>query len=103
MAKENKLIFGIYFDFYSSLLTDRQRDVISMFYQHDMSLAEIAKEYDISRQAVAVVIKRTEKLLLYYEEKLKLFEKSKKIIDFLESQKNIDVKVKEKIEEILEE
>ena len=103
MAKENKLIYGIYFDYYSSLLTKQQSEVMSMFYQDDMSLSEIAEVYNISRQAVAIVIKRSEKLLLHYEEKLKLFEKNKRIFDFLDSQKGIKEEAKTVIKKILEE
>lgn len=62
-------------DFYQSLLTDKQRSYMSLYYFDDYSLGEIAEEYDISRQAVYDNIKRTEAMLEEYETKLKLLEK----------------------------
>lgn len=63
------------FDFYGELLTDKQKEIYELFYQNDMSLSEIAGELDISRQAVRDQLKRTEKILSDYEDKLKLVEK----------------------------
>lgn len=59
-------------DFYASLLTDKQQYVLELYYEHDLSLSEIAEEMGISRQAVHDLIKRAEGLLNDYEEKLKL-------------------------------
>ncbi len=63
------------FDFYGELLTDKQKEIYELFYQNDMSLSEIAGELDISRQAVRDQLKRTEKILSDYEDKLKLVDK----------------------------
>lgn len=59
-------------DFYSQLLTEKQREIIMFYYNDDLSLSEIAEEFNISRQAVYDTIKRTEKILYDYENKLKL-------------------------------
>ena len=61
------------FEFYATLLTDKQMNYIELYYADDYSLAEIAEEFNISRQAVYDNIKRTEKGLESYEEKLHLF------------------------------
>ena len=61
------------FEFYATLLTDKQMNYIELYYADDYSLAEIAEEFNISRQAVYDNIKRTEKVLESYEEKLHLF------------------------------
>ena len=61
------------FEFYATLLTDKQMNYIELYYADDYSLAEIAEEFDVSRQAVYDNIKRTEKVLESYEEKLHLF------------------------------
>ncbi|WP_326716599.1 putative DNA-binding protein [Vagococcus jeotgali] len=61
------------FEFYSTLLTEKQMNYIELYYANDLSLGEIANEYDVSRQAVYDNIKRTEKLLETYEKKLHLF------------------------------
>lgn len=65
-------------DAYDILLTEKQRDIMSLYYKEDFSLAEIAENMDISRSAVSDTIKRSEKILCEYEEKLKLNEKFKK-------------------------
>lgn len=66
------------FDFYQSLLTDKQRSYMELYYLDDLSLGEIAEEYEISRQAVYDNIRRTEMMLEEYETKLNLFEKFQK-------------------------
>ncbi|WP_108669725.1 putative DNA-binding protein [Peribacillus acanthi] len=63
------------YDFYQSLLTEKQKSYMSLYYLDDYSLGEIADEYDVSRQAVYDNIKRTEAMLEEYEAKLLLFEK----------------------------
>lgn len=63
------------FDFYQSLLTDKQRSYMELYYLDDLSLGEIAEEYEISRQAVYDNIRRTEMMLEEYETKLNLLEK----------------------------
>ena len=66
------------YDYYSSLLTDKQRNYMSLYYHEDYSLGEIAEQTKVSRQAVYDNIKRTENLLENYEENLKLYEKNTK-------------------------
>ncbi|WP_100330885.1 putative DNA-binding protein [Bacillus xiapuensis] len=63
------------YDFYQSLLTDKQRSYMSLYYLDDFSLGEIAEEYKVSRQAVYDNIKRTELMLEEYESKLLLLKK----------------------------
>ncbi|MDO4301040.1 MAG: putative DNA-binding protein [Clostridia bacterium] len=76
-------------DFYGELLTCKQRSVMSSYYFDDYSLNEIAEEHSITRQAVQDMIKRTEKLLKQYEQKLMLVDKY--------------LKRKEKVENIVKE
>ncbi|WJY28763.1 MULTISPECIES: putative DNA-binding protein [Sporosarcina] len=63
------------FDFYQSLLTDKQRIYMELYYLDDLSLGEIAEEYNVSRQAVYDNVRRTEAMLEDYEAKLMLFGK----------------------------
>ena len=59
-------------DWYDKLLTDRQLDVMKLYYREDLSLTEIAENLKISRSAVYDLIKRTSALMEDYESKLKL-------------------------------
>lgn len=61
------------FEFYAALLTDKQMNYIELYYADDYSLAEIAEEFQVSRQAVYDNIKRTEKILEEYERKLHMY------------------------------
>ena len=61
------------FEFYAALLTDKQMNYIELYYADDYSLAEIAEEFGVSRQAVYDNIKRTEKILEDYEMKLQMY------------------------------
>ena len=66
------------YDYYVSLLTEKQRNYLSLYYHEDYSLGEIAEQTKVSRQAVYDNIKRTENLLEHYEDNLKLYEKNTK-------------------------
>ena len=61
------------FEFYAALLTDKQMNYIELYYADDYSLAEIAEEFGVSRQAVYDNIKGTEKILEDYEMKLHMY------------------------------
>ena len=72
---ENRLVekigeLTLLFDFYGELLTARQREIISLFLEEDYSLGEISSSLQIIRQAVHDAIKKGEKSLYFYEEKL---------------------------------
>lgn len=63
------------FDFYGELLTEHQRSVYEEVVMNDCSLSEAAEQYQISRQGVHDLVKRCDRTLLGYEEKLHLVEK----------------------------
>lgn len=83
------------FDFYGELLTEKQKQVFSLHYQDDLSLSEIGEELSISRQAVRDQLKRTEKILLDYEQKLGLVarfqEQKKSVRQMLEIMQDLEV------------
>ncbi len=72
---ERKTRYNLLYDLYQELLTDRQKQFTELYFQDDLSFAEIAEEFAISRQGVYEHIKRTEKLLDEYELKLGLLSK----------------------------
>jgi uncharacterized protein len=72
---EKTMRINYLYDFYQSLLTDKQKSYMSLYYLDDYSLGEIAEEFEVSRQAVYDNIKRTEAMLEEYEAKLLLFQK----------------------------
>ena len=58
------------FDFYGDLLTDRQQEIYEDVVMNDMSLSEAAEAYGISRQGIHDTLKRCERTMQEYEEKL---------------------------------
>lgn len=73
---EERIEISMLLDYYGILLTDKQRDVMTLYYNDDLSLAEIAELNHTSRQAIHDLIKRCDKQLLVYETKLNLLQKS---------------------------
>ncbi len=66
---------SLLYDFYGELLTNHQKEVYEQFVLEDLSLSEIAQSAGISRQGVHDMVKRCQKTLEGYEEKLHLVEK----------------------------
>lgn len=66
---------SLLYDFYGALLTERQRGVMELYHEENLSLAEIAAEMGISRQGVHDALKKAERALKEYETKLGLVEK----------------------------
>lgn len=79
MSSEKNLEVAVLLDLYSGLLTDKQRDVIDLYYNEDLSLGEIAECENITRQGVRDSIKRGEQVLFEMEAALGLAEKSKRL------------------------
>jgi predicted DNA-binding protein YlxM (UPF0122 family) len=67
---EKNLRLVLLFDTYGALLTDEQKNMFDLYYNEDLSLAEIAESNGLSRQGVRYAIKHAEEALLNYEEKL---------------------------------
>ena len=70
MAKNMEIT--LLFDFYGDMLTEKQRDMIELYYGNDLSLSEIAENEGITRQGVRDSIKRAENQLIEMEERLGL-------------------------------
>lgn len=83
MELEKTLIMNSLFSFYGKLLTPKQAQYMSDYYEEDYTLAEIAANHGVSRQAVYDSIKRAEEMLIDYESKLHLvqeFEQRKEVL-----------------------
>ena len=97
---------SLLYDFYGELLTAHQRRIYEDVVFNDMSLSEIAAEQGISRQGVHDLVRRCDKTLSDYEEKLKLVEKfrqTKKMVEEIrqltrEYQQTQDMSLIQKIE-----
>ena len=63
------------YDFYGDLLTPRQKEFYDLYYNDDLSLSEIAENYDITRQGVRDIIVRAERALEDIEEKTGLIQR----------------------------
>ena len=72
---EKIIAMSLLFDFYGQLLTIKQQEILIMYYNDNYTLVEIAKELGVSRQAVYDSMKKAEKILYDYEDKLGLTNK----------------------------
>ena len=77
------LELSLLLDFYGGLLTEKQRTVTAMYYDEDLSLAEIAEAQGISRQGVRDTVKRAEQQMLEMEATLGLAARFRRITDGL--------------------
>lgn len=107
---ENRFEISILIDYYGTLLTEKQFNVMTLYYNEDLSLAEIAEINKTSRQAIYDLIKRCSKQLHSYDEKLNLSKKNDKrygikeeLMAELNKNSNLDKDIKKYIDEKLEE
>ena len=84
---------SLLYDFYGQLLTKKKQAVMELYHEENLSLAEIAAEFNISRAAVYDSLKKAEKTLKEYEEKIGLLEK------FMKTKEAIE-KIDERIDDI---
>ena len=69
-AMEKKVLLSWLLSFYGSMLTENQREMARLHWEEDLSLAEIAGQFAVSRQSVHDTVNRTERQLEALEEKL---------------------------------
>lgn len=95
------------YDFYGELLTDHQRQVYEAVVLNDYSLSEVAEDLGISRQGVHDMVKRCNKILAGYEEKLQLVRKfiniKEKVNQIHKLMKNCSQETKETLMQQIEE
>jgi hypothetical protein len=114
---EERVEISILVDIYGELLTEKQKEIMALYFNEDLSLSEISEITNTSRQAIHDIIKRCHKLLVEYERKLCLLKKAtegRKLRDELavllnelrsltnsENSNNIILKIEEKIDSYL--
>lgn len=106
---DNKYEYVMLLDFYGQMLTQKQFEILDLYYNNDYSLGEISNYLEISRQAVYDNLKRGKNSLVSLEDKLSLIkrfneykiqiEKIDKILEELDLE-NINIKDKDRILEI---
>lgn len=90
-------------DFYGTLLTSKQDEMLRLRYDEDLSFGEIAEICGVSRQAVLDSINKGERHLAEFEENLKCLDKQRRIVALLneiESAGEIDAFIKDRIAQI---
>jgi len=88
MVKNQAYRMALLYDFYGDLLTDRQKEFYDLYYHEDLSLAEIAENFGITRQGVRDVIVRAEATLSDIEDKtgiIRRFHKGQEQIKLIEN------------------
>lgn len=96
---EDREYLILLYDYYGELLNDMQREYFELYYFDNLSLSEISENDGKSRNAIHKCIKSSSSKLYEYEEKLKLYEKSKKIENIID--KIDDDKIKEELRELV--
>lgn len=79
MKMDKRVQLSMMLDLYGELLTDKQKDIMDLYFNDDLSLAEISEINSTSRQATYDIINRCQKLLFHYDSKLNLLEKEMSI------------------------
>lgn len=72
------------FDVYGKLLTDKQREIFSSYFDYDLSLSEIAESQGTTRQNVYDAVKKVKEKLDEYEKILRLASKNSQITEIAE-------------------
>lgn len=92
---ENEIYLTKLYDYYSSILTDKQRQYFEDYYFNNLSLLEISENYHISRNAVHKQIKEVVLKLEDLESKLKIYEKEKELEKMFENNPDVLNKIKQ--------
>ncbi len=80
---KNFVYYNNIYDYYKELLTDKQREYFEDYYQDNLTLSEMATNYNVSRNAIHKQLKETIKILENYESKLCLYKKFNEIIELV--------------------
>lgn len=98
---------NLLYDIYAPLLTERQQEILQLYFSDNYSLGEIASEYKISRQAVYDLIKRGLASIEKLESKLglyKLFNDQQELLaeaDLLLVKKELSIEDRQRLQAII--
>ena len=104
MNIEERVKIAVLVKYYGKLLTDKQREVIIMYVDNNLSLAEVSEELNISRQAVKDTLDNALSALEKYEAELKFIARDEKLKNTIENKpmSSIDMATRFEILAILE-
>lgn len=102
MNIEERVQIAILSKYYGKLLTDRQQDILNMYVDNNLSLAEVSEELGISRQAVKDALDNSMVTLKNAEEKLRFIARDANIKHTIEENKNLDMMTKIQLIALLE-
>ena len=92
---DNMAFESLLYDFYGVLLTDKQREVMELYHEENYSIVEIADELGVTKQAIHENLRKSEKILRSYEEKLGLMKSLLETRELIEAiDKKIDVLIR---------
>lgn len=68
------IYIGQLYQIYGFLLTNKQKEIVELYYNENLSLSEIAEEKNVSKSYIGKIVSDVRKKLLYYEENIKHYE-----------------------------
>ena len=91
------------YDFYQSLLTEKQQKYIELYYLEDFQFSEIAEEMNVTRQAVYDNLKRSRDMLEQYEETLGMYKNFNQRLDlYAKLKKQLGGNITEDVKQIID-
>lgn len=95
---EEIIYFNNLFDYYGELLTLKQQEYFQKYYFENLTMQEIADQFNVSKNAISKQLDLIKEKLVNYESKLNLLKKKEELNIIID---NLDVKVKEKINDLI--
>lgn len=95
--KEREYLLSLY-EIYGKLLNEKEKKYFEIYYFEDLSLQEIADNFNVSKSYVGKYLNGIENKLYFFENGLNIFEKNCKIRDLIS---DLDEEVRNKIEQLL--
>ena len=96
---EDVFYYNELYDLYGELLTDKQRSYFEGYYFNNLSLSEMAEEYNVSRNAISKQLHIVIDKLKEYESILHLYDKKNKLLKLIDN--TSDNKLKKELEELV--